>query len=121
MGLGCWEYVDQSKVPKGRQISKSKWVYDLKLKRDGTIERFKARFVVRGFSQVKGQDYTESYSATLRATSFRLLMALAAGEKLKCEHFDVKNAFTQSSIDNEIYVQPPKGFETKGKDDMPQV
>ena len=121
ISLGTWEYVDQSNVPKGRQITKSKWVYDLKLKRDGTIERFKARFVVRGFSQVKGQDYTESYSATLRATSFRLLMALAAGEKLKCEHFDVKNAFTQSSIDNEIYVQPPKGFETKGKDDMPQV
>ena len=121
ISLGTWEYVDRSDVPKGRQITKSRWVYDLKLKRDGTIERFKARFVVRGFSQVKGQDYTESYSATLRATSFRLLMALAAGEKLKCEHFDVKNAFVQSNMDSEIYVESAKGFPTKGKDVLPQV
>ena len=48
-------------------------------------------------------------------------MAIAAGEKLKLEHFDVKNAFTQSDIDAEIYTRPPKGFETKDKNGKPQV
>ena len=48
-------------------------------------------------------------------------MAIAAGEKFKLEHFDVKNAFTQSDIDADIYTEPAKGFETKGKDGLPQV
>ena len=105
----------------GRKAAKSRWVYSLKTLRDGTIERFKARFVVKGFSQVKGFDYFQSFSATLRATSFRILLSLAAGQKLKLEHFDVTNAFTQSEIDTEIYVEPPKGFEVKGKDGKPML
>ena len=116
-----WTLVDSSQVPNHRKVTKSRWCYTIKLNRDGSIERFKARFVVCGYSQVKGEDYTHAFSATLRATSFRLLMAIAAGEKLKLEHFDVKNAFTQSEIDSEIYTLPPKGFETKGKDGLPQV
>ena len=89
-----WKTVDSSDVPKKRKVTTSRWTYTLKLNRDGSIERFKARFVVCGYSHVKGEDYTHAFSATLRATSFRLLMAIAAGEKLKLEHFDVKNAIT---------------------------
>ena len=119
MELGTWKYVDR---PTHRKVTKSRWVFALKLNRDGSIERFKARFVVCGYSQIKGEDYTHAFSATLRATSFRMLMAIAAGEKLKLEHFDVKNAFTQSDIDAEIYTEPPKGFPVpKGKDGKPQV
>ena len=111
-----WELVRRSKIPKSHKVAKSKWVYKIKLNKDGSIERFKSRFVVCGYSQIKGIDYTHSFSATLRATSFRLLMALAAGERLKLEHFDVTNAFTQSDIDSEIYVEPPRGFEKYDKD-----
>ena len=81
-----------------------------RVNRDGSIERFKSRFVVCGYSQVKGVDYTHSFSATMRSTSFRILLALASGLKLKLEHFDVTNAFTQSEIDSEIYVDPPPGI-----------
>ena len=116
-----WKLIDRDKVPKGRKVTKSRWCYTIKYNRDGSIERFKARFVVCGYSQVQGEDYTHAFSATLRATSFRMLMAIAAGEKLSLEHFDVKNAFTQSDIDAEIYTEPPKGFETKGADGHPQV
>lgn len=105
-----WELVRRKDVPAAHNITKSRWVYKVKLNRDKSIERFKSRFVVCGYSQVKGVDYTHSFSATLRATSFRLLLALAAGEQLKLEHFDVTNAFTQSDIDSEIYVEPPPGF-----------
>ena len=118
---GTWDLVSRSKVPKSHRITKSKWVYKIKLTSQGTIERFKSRFVACGYSQVKGVDYTHSFSATLRATSFRLLMALAAGEKMKIHHFDVTSAFTQADIDAEIYVEPPKGFEAKDDNGDPMV
>ena len=108
-------------VPAGRRITKSRWVYDLKYKRDGTIERFKARFVACGYSQIHGQDYTHSFSATLRATSFRVFLAVCTGRRLRVEQFDITNAFTEAEIDTEIYVEAPKGFTTKGKDGHTQV
>ena len=104
--------IELSKVPKNKKITKSRWVYTIKYNRDGTIERLKSRFVACGYSQVHGEDYTESFSATMRATSFRLLCAIASGEKLSLEHFDVTNAFTESEIDAEIYIEPPIGFES---------
>jgi hypothetical protein len=111
-----WDLIDRKDLPKDRKVTKSRWVYKIKLNRDGSVERFKSRFVVCGYSQVKGVDYTDSFSATMRATSFRILLALAAGERLKLEHFDVTNAFTQADIDSEIYVDPPKGYpEYEGK------
>ena len=67
----------------------ARWVYKVKVNKDGSIERFKSRFVVCGYSQVKGVDYTHSFSATMRATSFRLLMALATYDKLSRQGFDV--------------------------------
>ena len=101
-----WELISIDDVPKDRKIVKSRFVYTIKYNRDGTIERFKARFVACGYSQVKNFDYTETFSATLRSTSFRLLMAIAAGKGLSLDHFDVTSAFTQSEIDAEIYVEP---------------
>ena len=116
-----WTLVDRSDVPDGRRITKSRWCYDLKYLRDGTIERFKARFVACGYSQIYGQDYTHSFSATLRATSFRTFLAVCSGRQLKIDQFDITNAFTEADIDTEIYVEPPKGFTTKGKDGQTQV
>ena len=113
-----WEYVREDKIPKGHRITKSKWVYKIKLKRDNTIDRFKSRFVACGYSQIKGIDWDESFSATLRATSFRTLLAIAAGEKLTLEHFDISNAFTEADIDKLIFVAPPKGFVTRDTDGM---
>ena len=105
-----WDLVPRDQVPKSHKVAKSRWVYRVKMNKDGSIERFKSRFVVCGYSQVKGVDYTHAFSATMRATSFRLLMALATHDKLTLEHFDVTNAFTQSEIDKVIYVEPPKGY-----------
>ena len=116
-----WELVDRSDLPRGKSVTKSKWVYDIKYLRDGTIERFKARFVACGYSQIFGKDFYHTFSATLRATSFRLLLSIAAGRKLRVHQFDVSNAFTQADIDTELYVEPPKGFETTGKDGRSQV
>ena len=83
-----WELIPRNQVPKSHKVAKSKWVYRIKMNKDGSIERFKSRFVVCGYSQVKGVDYTHAFSATMLATT---------------------NAFTQSEIDKVIYVEPPKG------------
>merc|ERR1711965_425390 len=104
--LGTWETVSRSKIPNGRKPLKSRWVYTIKYHRDGTIERFKSRFVVCGYSQIQGKDFERAFSATLRATSFRCLLAIASGRKLRLEHFDVGNAFTQAKLDDvEIWVE----------------
>lgn len=97
---------------RGRTPTKSRWVYTIKYKRNGDIEKFKSRFVVCGYSQRKGIDYDRAFSSTLRAATFRTICALAAGEKLKLEHFDVTSAFTQADLDDvDLFVEPPKGFE----------
>ena len=117
-----WELVSIDEVPRDRKVVKSRFVYTIKYNRDGTIERFKARFVACGYSQVEGFDYSETFSATLRSTSFRLLMAIAAGKKLTVEHYDVTSAFTQSKIDAEIYVEaPPGNFTSKDSKGRPKV
>ena len=117
-----WELVSIDDVPNNRKVVKSRFVYTIKYNRDGTIDRFKSRFVACGYSQIKNFDYTETFSATLRSTSFRLLMAIAAGKKLVCEHFDVTSAFTQSEIDAEIYVEaPPGNFTQKDSKGRPKV
>ena len=101
-------------VPHGRKVTKSKWVFDVKYNRDGTVDRFKARFVVCGYSQVQGFDYDRAFSATLRATSFRCLIAQASARKLKLEQMDVTNAFTQAPIDDvDIFVECAKGYGSK--------
>ena len=117
-----WELVCIDDVPSNRKIVKSRFVYTIKYNRDGTIERFKSRFVACGYSQVKDIDYSETFSATLRHTSFCLLMAIAAGKKLNLDHFDVTSAFTQSNIDAEIYVEaPPGNFTPKDDKGRPKV
>lgn len=109
LGRGTWESV---RVPSGRHATRSRWVYTIKYNSDGTIERFKARFVVCGYSQVHGVDYEQSFSSTMRGTTFRTLLGLAAKDGLRAEHIDISNAFCQADIDGaQIWVQPPRGFE----------
>ena len=106
---GTWE---TSTVPHGRKATRSRWVFTIKYKSDGTIERFKARFVVCGYSQVHGVDYEQCFSSTMRGTTFRTLVSIAAKEGLRAEHVDISNAFCQADIDGvDIWVQPPRGFE----------
>lgn len=99
--------------PKGTNIVSSKWVFTVKTTQAGGVERFKARLVARGFSQVHGEDYHETFAPTVRMDTLRLFFALAAAEDLECRQYDIKNAFTESHLKEKIYMAAPEGFGVK--------
>jgi hypothetical protein len=105
---GTWELVD---LPPGRKAVKSKWVF--KLKADG---RFRARLVAKGFTQIPGIDFDETFSPVARFESLRLLLALAALEDWEIHQMDVKSAFLNGVLDEEIYMEQPQGFIVTGQE-----
>ena len=107
---GTWEeYV----LPKGANLVSTKWVFAIKLNPDGSIERFKARLVARGFSQQHGIDYNETFAPTVRMDSLRLFLAMVAKNDFECHHFDIKNAYTESKLKEQIFLAPPQGVAVK--------
>ncbi|CAI7741379.1 unnamed protein product [Closterium sp. NIES-53] len=103
-----WKVVPAS-VARNKTILTGKWVFRIKTKADGTIEKFKARWVVRGFDQEQGQDFTETFAPVSRHTSLRILLAVAAMKKKKLRQIDVANAFLYAPVDAEIFVELPHG------------
>ncbi|VVT49801.1 uncharacterized protein SAPINGB_P002450 [Magnusiomyces paraingens] len=87
---GTWELVD---LPPGRKAINSKWVFKVKRKADGSIERYKARLVCIGFSQVEGIDYTETFAPVVRYETVRIVLAIAAQFGFQVHHMDVETAF----------------------------
>ena len=101
-------------LPPGQKAIGSKWVFKIKHNADGSIERFKARLVAKGFSQRPGQDYFETFASTMRHTTIRTVLALAAIDDLELRSVDISHAFTNSDIDAEIYMTQPEGFVQNG-------
>jgi hypothetical protein len=81
---------------------------------DGTIERYKARFVAQGYRQSKGIDYQETFSPTVRANTVRVLTQVACNKGWSMHHLDVKTAYLNTDIDCEIFMEQPQGFEKEG-------
>ena len=99
--------------PDGVNLISTKWVFTLKFNVDGTLERFKARLVARGFSQAYGIDYTETFAPTVRMATLRSFLAIVACEDLECIHIDIKNAFTESELKEELWMKSPQGVKVK--------
>jgi hypothetical protein len=87
-----------------------KWVYKLKLSLDSEVLKYKACWVVQGFEQLAGLDYSETFASIVKLISYKLLFALAAAYNLKLEQINVKTAFFYSNINKEIYVEQLPGF-----------
>ena len=98
----------------GMRVLKSRWVFDFKLNDDGSIKRVKARFVGCGYSQVEGLDYDKTYAATLPGCCLRLFCSIVADEDLETDSIDAVKAFTQSTVDRELFVEMPQGFAVPG-------
>ena len=98
-------------LPSDRTETKGKWVYTIKQgQKEGEVT-YKARYVARGYSQVSGIDYDETFSPTTRFTSIRMLLQKAVNESFHLHQMDVKGAYLNAPIDKEIYVQQPPGYE----------
>lgn len=112
--MGTFEFIDN--LPKGRRAISSKLVFKIKRLPDGTIERYKARLVARGFSQMPGLDFDEVFSPVVKLTSIRVLCALAVRLGLHFHHLDVDTAFLNGELEEELYMRLPNGIsEHSGK------
>lgn len=107
-----WDVVPR---PKGKSVVSSKWLFKIKHNDDGSIEKYKARFVARGFSQKEGMDYEETFAPVARYTSIRTIIAIAASKGWKLHQMDVKTAFLNGVIEEEVYIEQPEGYEIQDR------
>ena len=94
-----WDLVP---LPKGIKLVRCKWVYRTKYASDESVERHKARLVSKGFSQVEGIDYNETFSPVAKMNSIHLVLALVASHKWEVHQMDVKSAFLREDLQEEI-------------------
>ncbi|GJV05190.1 retrovirus-related pol polyprotein from transposon TNT 1-94 [Tanacetum coccineum] len=102
-----WELVPQ---PRNMTIIGTKWVFRNKLDENGVVSRNKARLVAQGYNQQEGIDYDETYAPVARLESIRILLAYACALDFKLFQMDVKSAFLNGFINEEVYVAQPPGF-----------
>ena len=110
-----WDLVE---IPKGAKTVGCKWVYKIKRDSKGNIERFKARLVAKGFTQREGIDYNETFSPVSSKDSFRIIMALVAHYDLELHQMDVKTAFLNGDLYENVYMAQPEGFVVEGKEHL---
>ena len=105
-------------LPKGKKALLNKWVFRIKYEDGDLPPRYKARLVVKGYSQKKGIDYDEIFSPVVKMSSIRVVLGLAASLDLEVEQMDVKTAFLHGDLEEEIYMEQPEGYVKKGKENL---
>ncbi|KAL0746101.1 hypothetical protein Bca101_101383 [Brassica carinata] len=101
----------ESELPKGKKAVSSRWIFTIKYKADGSIERKKTRLVAREFTQTYGEDYIETFAPVAKLHTIRIVLSLAVNLGWGLWQMDVKNAFLQGELEDEVYMYPPPGLE----------
>lgn len=102
-----WDLIELSS---GRTTVANKWTFKLKLKSNGTIDRFKARLVAEGYSQRYGIDYEETYAPTAKSDNIKTLLSIAPTEDCELVQFDIKTAFLHGDLTETVYMDLPDGY-----------
>ena len=109
---GTWELVD---LPPGRKAIKNRWVYVTQRMQEKK-PLYRARLVAKGFTQTAGIDYEETFAPVACLDSLRLLLSLATTYNWEVHQIDIKSAYLNGNLEEEIYMEQPKGFEVPGKE-----
>ena len=108
-----WELVN---LPLGCKPLSSKWVFKRIRKLDGSIDKYKERLVIKGYKQTGGLDYFDTYSPIMRINSIWMVLAIVALRNLEVHQMDLETTFLNGYLEEEIYMEQPKGFSTPGQE-----
>ncbi|RVW62261.1 Retrovirus-related Pol polyprotein from transposon RE1 [Vitis vinifera] len=105
---GTWTITD---LPVGKRPVGCKWIFTIKYKADGSVERFKARLVARGFTQSYGIDYQETFCSCCKTEHYQDPSLISCQSRWCLQQLDIKNAFLNGDLEEEVYMEIPPGFE----------
>jgi hypothetical protein len=103
-----WELVPR---PKNKNVIDTKWVFRNKLNEDGQVTRNKARLVCKGYAQIEGINFEETFAPVARMEAIHFLLAYACSKNVKVYQMDVKSSFLNGELEEEVYIEQPEGFQ----------
>ena len=108
----------ECELPKGKKAVTSMLLFTIKYLANGKPERKKTRLVARGYTQVYGEDYLETFAPVAKLHTIRIILSIAVNLEWDLWQMDVKNAFLQGELEDEVYMRPPPGMEGMVKPEM---